>query len=41
MYVAFQGPGILFEISRLDGLSFAGALLDIKYHARDRAAYWS
>ncbi|KAI2504379.1 Bacterial protein of unknown function (DUF839) [Fragilaria crotonensis] len=41
MYVSFQTPGIIFEISRLDGLSFGGALLDIKYHSSDPAAYWS
>jgi hypothetical protein len=33
MYVAYQKPGIIFEIKRTDGLSFAGSLLDIKYHA--------
>ena len=33
MYVSFQSPGIIFEISRTDGLPFYGATLDIKYHA--------
>ena len=33
MYVSFQSPGIIFEISRTDGLPFHGATLDIKYHA--------
>jgi sugar lactone lactonase YvrE len=37
MYVAFQSPGIILEVTRLDGLSFGGALLDIKYHAMDAA----
>ena len=32
MYVSFQGPGIIFEISRTDGLPFQGGSLDIKYH---------
>ena len=41
MYVSFQSPGIIFEISRLDGLSFGGAVLDIKYHATEAAAYWA
>ena len=33
MYVSFQSPGIIFEISRMDGMPFYGATLDIKYHA--------
>ena len=33
MYVSFQSPGIIFEISRTDGMPFYGATLDIKYHA--------
>jgi hypothetical protein len=33
MYVSFQKPGIIFEISRTDGRPFYGATLDIKYHA--------
>lgn len=37
MYVSFQSPGIIFEISRRDGLPFYGATLDIKYHADDDA----
>jgi secreted PhoX family phosphatase len=32
MYVSFQSPGIIFEISRTDGLPFYGSTLDIKYH---------
>ncbi|KAI2492348.1 Bacterial protein of unknown function (DUF839) [Fragilaria crotonensis] len=33
MYVSYQGNGVIFEITRSDGYSFAGTLLDIKYHA--------
>lgn len=33
MYVAFQTPGVIFEIFRTDGYPFGGAVLDIKYHA--------
>jgi hypothetical protein len=32
MYVAFQGPGKIFEIRRTDGIPFGGQRLDIKYH---------
>mmetsp|Transcript_20370 Transcript_20370/g.29460 ORF Transcript_20370/g.29460 Transcript_20370/m.29460 type:complete len:605 (+) Transcript_20370:292-2106(+) len=32
MYVAFQAHGALFDVSRLDGLPFHGATLNIKYH---------
>jgi len=35
MYVAFQSPGHIFEIRRLDGLPFYGERLDIKYHMAD------
>lgn len=33
MYVAFQKPGVLFEISRTDGYSFGGDFIDLKYHS--------
>ena len=33
MYVSYQGPGIIFEISRIDGYPFGAHRLDIKYHA--------
>lgn len=33
MYVAFQKARIIYDISRVDGLPFSGAMLDIKYHA--------
>jgi len=32
MYVAYQDRGILFEITRTDGLPFNGRTLDVKYH---------
>jgi hypothetical protein len=32
MYVAFQERGLLFEISREDGLPFNGRSLNVKYH---------
>jgi len=32
MYVSLPSPGIIFEISRKDGMPFYGATLDIKYH---------
>lgn len=32
MYVAFQRPGHIFEIRRVDGKPFQGQRLDIKYH---------
>lgn len=32
MYLAYQHEGLLFEIKRLDGKSFSGQTLDIKYH---------
>ena len=38
MYVSFQDPGVIFEISRTDGLPFHGATLDIKYHANGGGA---
>jgi len=33
MYVSFQEPGVIFEITRDDGRAFGGRRLDIKYHA--------
>ncbi|KAI2509488.1 Bacterial protein of unknown function (DUF839) [Fragilaria crotonensis] len=33
MYVSFQKPGVIFEISRTDGYSFGGDFIDVKYHA--------
>ena len=33
MYVAYQGDGIIFEITRDDGYPFGVHRLDIKYHA--------
>ena len=33
MYVAAQSPGIIYDVTRLDGLRFDAAALDIKYHA--------
>jgi uncharacterized protein len=32
MYVSYQKVGIVYDIWRLDGYSFQGAMLDIKYH---------
>lgn len=32
MYVAYQDNGILFEITRIDGLPFDGQVLNVKYH---------
>jgi len=32
MYVSFQTPGIIFDITRDDGQPFDGGVLDIKYH---------
>ena len=31
-YVSFQTPGVIFDITRDDGLPFDGGVLDIKYH---------
>lgn len=33
MYVSFQKVGIIYDIRRVDGLPFSGAMLDIKYHS--------
>ncbi len=33
MYVSYQGPGLIFEITRVDGYPFGAHRLDIKYHA--------
>jgi len=35
MYVSFQSPGHIFDITRIDGYPFNGQRLDIKYHAQD------
>jgi secreted PhoX family phosphatase len=32
MYVSYQSVGVIAEITRSDGDSFAGTVLDIKYH---------
>jgi len=33
MYVSFQhNPGLIFDVTRDDGLAFDGKILDIKYH---------
>lgn len=32
-YVAFQRAGFIYDIRRVDGLPFSGAILDIKYLA--------
>jgi secreted PhoX family phosphatase len=32
MYVAFQDNGVLFDITRIDGLTFDGQVLNMKYH---------
>lgn len=32
MYVAYQNVGIIYDVWRVDGLKFSGAVLDIKYH---------
>jgi len=34
MYVSFQSPGHIFDITRTDGYPFNGQRLDIKYHAQ-------
>jgi len=33
MYISFQSPGIIFEITRTDGYPFGAHRLDIKYHS--------
>jgi len=33
LYVAFQDDGVLFEITRTDGLPFFGRTLNVKYHS--------
>jgi uncharacterized protein len=33
MYFAYQKVGILYDVWRVDGMSFSGAMLDIKYHS--------
>lgn len=33
MYVAYQENGLLFDVTREDGLTFHGETLDIKFHA--------
>ena len=35
MYVAYQKSGLLFEVTRDDGLPFHGRTLDVKFHAID------
>jgi hypothetical protein len=35
MYVAFQGPGYIYEIKRTDGFPFQGTSLDILHHSDD------
>ena len=32
MYVAYQDNGLLFEVTRRDGLPFNARSLDVKYH---------
>ena len=32
MYVSFQDRGIVYDVTRQDGLRFDGAMVDIKYH---------
>jgi hypothetical protein len=32
MFVAFQGPGVIWQFWRQDGRPFSAAPLDIKYH---------
>jgi hypothetical protein len=32
MYVAFQDPGVLFDITRADGYPFHGKSLEVRYH---------
>ena len=32
MYVAFQDPGVLFDITRTDGYPFHGLSLEVNYH---------
>ena len=33
MYVAYQDNGLLFDITRQDGLTFDAQTLDVKYHS--------
>mmetsp|Transcript_29038 Transcript_29038/g.79702 ORF Transcript_29038/g.79702 Transcript_29038/m.79702 type:complete len:155 (+) Transcript_29038:1016-1480(+) len=37
MFLAFQGPGVIWKFWRTDGLSFAGTLADIKYPDQESA----
>lgn len=41
MYVAYQSPGKIFDITRTDGLPFNGQRLDIKYHDPDNTFAWT
>ncbi len=33
MYVAYQDNGLLFDITRADGMTFDAQTLDVKYHS--------
>jgi hypothetical protein len=33
MYVAYQDNGVLFDVTREDGLAFDAKSLDVKYHS--------
>jgi uncharacterized protein len=36
MYLAYQDNGLLFEVTRRDGLAFGATALNVKYHASSR-----